>query len=59
MVAYRAFDIKAVNDEHKETKLSHNLLESVLMTFKMYWRTADTDSKWILDIVNTMRKPTV
>ena len=53
-----SIDLKAQNDnEHQEAKMSHSLLELVLKAFKTHRCTADIDSKWISDVVGTMRNP--
>ena len=57
MLAYRAIDIQSQNNENKEVKMSHSLLENVLKAFKTHRCTADTDSKWINNVVGTMRNP--
>ena len=57
MLAYRAIDILSDNDENGEVKMSHSLLEKILKTFKTHRCTTDTDTKWINDVVGTMRDP--
>ena len=62
MLAYRAINIKRTKDKTDEThvedtKLSHTLLEKVVKVFKTHRNAADSDSKWIGDVVGTMQQP--
>ena len=63
MLAYRAIDIqrrkevKTGETPGAETKLSHTLLEKVVKVFKTHRNAADSDSKWIGDVVGTMQHP--
>ena len=55
MLAYRAIDINRSNSA--ANKMSHSLLEKVLKVYKLHRSTADTDTKWISDVVGTMKNP--
>ena len=63
MLAYRAIDIqrrkevKTGETPGAETKLSHTLLEKLVKVFKTHRNAADSDSKWIGDVVGTMQHP--
>ena len=57
MLVYRAIDIQSQNNENEEVKMSHSLLENVLKAFKTHCCTADNNSKWINNVIGTMRNP--
>ena len=57
MLAYHTIDIQSDNNKNEEIKMSHCLLESALKAFKTQRCTADTDSKWINNVVGTIRNP--
>ena len=57
MLAYRAIDVQ--NEQGNKSKMSHSLLEKVMKVFKTHRCTADIDTKYINDVVGTMRNPIV
>ena len=63
MLAYRAIEEQKNMNQIKQegnnnpVVLTHTLLEKVIKTFKSHRSAADTDFKWVNDVVGVMMKP--
>ena len=59
MLAYQAIELQRKRNTDEDIKMSHMLLEKVVKVFKTHRNAADTDTKWIGDVVGSMKKPVV
>ena len=63
MLAYQAIEVQKnkhlLSKTDGEIKMSHMLLEKVVKVFKTHRNAADTDTKWIGDVVGSMINPII
>ena len=63
MLAYQAIELQKnkhlLSKTDGEIKMSHMLLEKVVKVFKTHRNAADTDTKWIGEVVGSMLNPII